>query len=91
MHHFEITPKAFANSSPGLELATTLGIEPYKCVQTLKGFVLRRTLSGLDNISTYTQGSRKLEPWARISQRLRRNFKVMHHCHRRINSEVMHY
>ena len=36
---FELTPKALANFSPGLELATTLGIEPYKCVQTLKGFV----------------------------------------------------
>jgi hypothetical protein len=44
-----------------------------KCVQTLKGFADRGTLSGLHLILySCTQGSRKLEPWAEISQRLRR-------------------
>src|SRR6185369_4609735 len=41
-----ITPKAFANFSPGFELARTLGLSQ-KSVLTLKGFLNWRTLSGL--------------------------------------------
>jgi len=45
-------------------------------VLTLKGFGGWRTLSGLSfNFWLRTQGSRKLEPWAKISQRLRRKFE----------------
>jgi hypothetical protein len=42
---FKLTPKAFANFSPGFELARTLGTI-IKGVLTLKGFANRRTLSG---------------------------------------------
>ena len=38
----------------------------------LKGFVLRRTISGLNGFPICSQGCRKLQPWARISERLRR-------------------
>jgi len=66
------TPKALANFSPGFELARTLG-QAIKHETTLKGFVLRRTLSGLEFfLCAGSQGSRKLEPSAEISQRLRR-------------------
>jgi hypothetical protein len=46
----ELTPKALTNFSPGLELATTLGIEQYKCVLTLKGFGGWGTLSGFERL-----------------------------------------
>jgi len=42
----DLTPKAFANSSPGLERSDNPGYEKNKR-HTLKGFVGRRTLSGL--------------------------------------------
>jgi len=42
-----LTPKAFANSSPGLERIDNPGITKEKCAQTLKGFANCRTLSGL--------------------------------------------
>jgi len=41
-----LTPKAFANSSPGLERSDNPGYEKNKR-HTLKRFVGRRTLSGL--------------------------------------------
>jgi hypothetical protein len=44
-----LTPKAFANFSPGLELATTLGFKQ-KTHSTLKGFANRLTLSGLERL-----------------------------------------
>ena len=83
------TPKAFANFSPGFELARTLGTT-IKGVLTLKGFANRLTLSGLVRYENYfSQGSRKLEPWAEISERLRRNlvnFKLMqYHLSRRLD------
>jgi len=67
----ENTPKAFANFSPGLELATTLGLD-IKAFETLKGFANCRTLSGFHRSYNRTQGCRKLQPWAEISERLRR-------------------
>ena len=41
-----ITPKAFANSSPGFECSDNPGKRTYKQNRTLKGFGNRRTLSG---------------------------------------------
>jgi len=53
-----LTPKAFANFSPGFELARTLG-SPINFVLTLKGFANRLTLSGFSFcIVVYTQGCR---------------------------------
>jgi hypothetical protein len=45
------TPKALANSSPGLELATTLGNEYQKLLKTLKvlGLCSANPLQGLKN------------------------------------------
>ena len=69
------TPKAFANFSPGFELARTLGMSTLKCVSTLKGFANRGTLSGFIAILHSNPGfSLRFEPWAEISERLRRNF-----------------
>jgi len=42
-----LTPKAFANFSPGLKRSDNPGIANKKQIQTLKGFANRRTLSGL--------------------------------------------
>jgi len=67
------TPKAFANFSPGLELATTLGDRSDIKAKTLKGLGSWRTLSGLNPFYlSHTQGSRSSNPWAEISERLRR-------------------
>jgi hypothetical protein len=44
---FELTPKALANFSPGLELATTL-VSNHTNRSTLKGFRGWRTLSGFE-------------------------------------------
>jgi len=43
----EITPKAFANSSPGLERSDNPGIKILNKHLTLKGFANHLTLSGL--------------------------------------------
>ena len=53
----EQTPKAFANVSPGLERATTLGYTLKKKRSTLKGFVADQTLSGFrENCKKHPQG-----------------------------------
>jgi hypothetical protein len=44
--HFEITPKALANLSPGFERSENLGIQIQKSNQNLKGLGAWRTLSG---------------------------------------------
>src|SRR5215203_921042 len=76
------TPKAFANSSPRLERSDNLGIDHKNNHLTLKGFANHLTLSGLNGDLKFVPGfSRTLEPWAEISERLRRshqNFKLMH-------------
>jgi hypothetical protein len=57
----------------------TLG-HKFNCDQTLKGLGGWRTLSGFKTI--YVPDPRvvaTLQPWAEISERLRRNFKLMHH------------
>ena len=64
------TPKALASSSPGL-------LQPWEHnkqgVLTLKGFLSSRTLSGLiTSLISYPGFCATLEPWAEISQRLRR-------------------
>jgi len=68
------TPKAFANLSPGFESARTLGKLTKKMYLTLKGFANRRTPSGFERF--YVNGPRvvaALQPWAQISERLRRS------------------
>ena len=70
---FDNTPKAFANFSPGFEAKQ----EPWGTIRkedgTLKGFGCWRTLSGLDHFNVLVPGlSLTLQPWAEISERLRR-------------------
>src|SRR5690349_14185166 len=45
-----ITPKVFANSSPGLEQSDNPGIDSSNIFLTLKGLLSRRTLSGLNQL-----------------------------------------
>ena len=67
-----VTLKAFANFSPELERSDNPGLAQI-IYQTLKGFGGQQTLSGFLSIfNSSTQGSRYLEPWAEISERLRR-------------------
>jgi hypothetical protein len=71
---FELTPQAFANSSPGL-------LQPWGFAEqtdpTLKAFAIWPTLSALNFFfSRVSQGCRKLQPWAEIGERLRRYFKL---------------
>ena len=70
---FVVTPKALANLSPGLERQR----QPWDLVQevhqTLKGFVPQETLSGFKAFFDLYPGlSLALQPWAEVSQRLRR-------------------
>jgi hypothetical protein len=58
-----VTPKAFANLSPGLERSDNPGISNNKN-KTLKGFANRRTLSGLDrDLNSCPRVLATLEPW----------------------------
>src|SRR5215213_5227245 len=63
-------------SAQGWSAATTLG-QQIKKHETLKGFVNRRTLSGF---SVYFGSTPKvvamLQPWAEISERLRRTIRI---------------
>jgi hypothetical protein len=71
VHQFEITPKAFANFSPGLERSDNPGIRTSDTHGTLTGF--RLTLSGFRRkIKLCPRVLAMLEPWAGVSQRLRR-------------------
>jgi hypothetical protein len=64
------TPKALANFSPGLEQSDNPGTEHKRRTETLKGFLPGQTLSGFNtSLDFCSPGSRKLEPWAKISQR----------------------
>jgi hypothetical protein len=45
-----ITPKVFANSSPGLEQSDNPGIDSSNIFLTLKGLLSRQTLSGLNQL-----------------------------------------
>jgi len=65
------TPKAFANFSPGFEEREPWGYHQ-KGTQTLKGFANRLTLSGFGRYLKSIPGFSSLEPWAEISERLRR-------------------
>ena len=74
--HFENTPKAFANFSPGLERSDNPGGYVYNARPTLKGFANCRTLSGFHCLFVAIPGfSLRFEPWAEISERLRRKLK----------------
>src|ERR1043166_4465733 len=78
---FELTPKALANFSPGLERSDNPGFSRLKSDQTLKGFGDWRTLSGL-TVSLLVFAPRvlaTLEPWAKISKHLRCYFKLHHY------------
>jgi hypothetical protein len=71
-----ITPKAFANLSPGLSRSA----QPWGSIKnnfpTLKGFVLRGTLSGFNDSLFFTpRVVAVLQPRAEISERLRRSHK----------------
>ena len=54
----QLTPKAFANFSPGLERSDNPGNSSRRSLKTLKGFANCRTLSGLKISYFKTQGCR---------------------------------
>ena len=67
-----LTPKAFANFSPGFEEREPW-VDHINGIQTLKGFANRRTLTGFSAFWIAVPGlSLSLQPWAEISERLRR-------------------
>jgi len=69
---YENTPKALANFSPGFEEREPWGSIQYR-VLTLKGFANRETPSGFSvYLNCYPRLSLALQPWAEISERLRR-------------------
>jgi hypothetical protein len=72
---FEDTPKAFANFSPGLELATTLGHTRDKefNAESVGQIVLANAFS-VGSVSSLNPGLK--QPWATFSERLRRMFKL---------------
>src|SRR5215212_1483536 len=81
---YGVTPKALANSSPGFERSREpWDINQKKSDQTLKGLAGWRTLSGLIGWRTLSglmnipcpdpRVVASLQPWAEISERLRRN------------------
>ena len=81
MPQFEIlmnTPKAFANSSPGFELARTLGPFHYiKAQNPEKGSPTAEPFQGcIADVNRNPGFSLRFEPWAEISERLRRIFKI---------------
>jgi hypothetical protein len=93
---FENTPKAFAKvvefeirrrrsltPAQGSSAARTLGTNTNK-VPTLKGFALRETLSGLIRAVGSDPGLSRfaLQPWAGVSERLRRIFQLNHFSER---------
>ena len=65
MHQFEITPKAFANFSPGFERSREPWENNLKSHQTLKGLDSCRTLAGFnDYFCDLIPGlSLRLQPW----------------------------
>jgi len=74
---FDNTPKAFANFSPGFEAKQEPWGQQKKKQTTLTGFANRGTLSGLDRFNVLVPGLLlTLQPWAEISERLRRYFKL---------------
>ena len=69
-----ITPKAFANFSPGLERKRQPWDRVRRRAQTLTGFANCRTLSGLSSLlECEPRVVAALQPRAEISERLRRN------------------
>jgi hypothetical protein len=68
-----ITPKALANFSPGLELATTLGTRNKNGMNPEKGSPTAEPFQGFVLFTLRNPGfSLRFEPWAETSQRLRR-------------------
>ena len=73
MMQFELTPKALANFSPGLELATTLGFKIEVVLNPERVRRVRKPFQGITTLISYVpRVLAMLEPWAEISQRLRR-------------------
>jgi hypothetical protein len=72
---FQETPKAFANFSPGLELATTLGAHERKefNAESVGQIALANAFS-VRSVSSLNPGLK--QPWATISERLRRICKL---------------
>src|SRR5215203_7537858 len=67
------TPEAFANFSPGFERSENPGTYHSSRDQTLKGFAAALTLSGLNlTFGFISRVVAALQPWAEISERLRR-------------------
>jgi len=71
---FENTPKAFANFSPGLELATTLGHERKEFNAESVGQIALANAFSVGSVLSLNPGLK--QPWAEISERLRRIFKT---------------
>ena len=68
------TPKAFANFSPGLELATTLGHERKEFNAESVGQIALANAFSVGSVLSLNPGLK--QPWAEISERLRRIFKT---------------
>jgi len=73
---FEITPKAFANFSPGLERQRQPWDPDNKTNNPERVRLEDKPFQGCSLSFHHTQGSRKLEPRAEISKRLRRIFEL---------------
>ena len=72
---FEDTPKAFANLSPGLELATTLGHTRKKNFNAVSvGHIALANAFSVGSVLSLNPGLK--QPWATISESLRRIFKL---------------
>ena len=82
---FDNTPKALASPSPGLERSDTPGISFTYGINPERVPLKTNPVRVLTLIGVRTQGFAMLEPWAEISERLRRNFKLMH------TFKLMHY
>ena len=69
------TPKALANFSPWLELATTLGLQVNSSIKPCKGSAIGERFQRFALISNWVpRVVAALQAWAEISQRLRRSY-----------------
>ena len=74
VHQFKITLKAFANFSPGFERSENPGTLPNDELKPCKGSSQGEPFQGSALVSLVYPGlSLALQPWAEISERLRRN------------------
>jgi len=74
VHQFKITLKAFANFSPGFERSENPGTLPNDELKPCKGSSQGEPFQGSALVLLVYPGlSLALQPWARVSERLRRN------------------